>query len=187
MALITWFWYDAEYPCFIMKSLLKEWKSEIVICSGSLLKIEENFDCFYICNNGFFTISLIPKPRFKKRQPMFNLTPHIIYYLLITKIKFFHTFFKAIIKRSNRLYYSIILTEALWFFIKIIPLHTPCFRNSYIVLMPAHKVSFFDTCKFRDLIFVLALDKGNKRNFCEKIQKYIIHVISTSIPPNFRV
>ena len=150
-------------------------------------KKKKYFDRFYVRYNGFFTIPLIPKPRLKKRQPMFNLTPHIIYYLLITKIKFFHTFFNAIIKRSNRLNYSIILTGALWFFTKIIPLHTPCFRNSYIVLMPAHKVSFFDTCKFRDLLFLLALDKDNKRNFCAKIQKYIIHVISTSIPPNFRV
>ena len=118
---------------------------------------------------------------------MFNLTPHIIYYLLITKIKFFHTFFKAIIKRSNRLYYSIILTEALWFFIKIIPLHTPCFRNSYIVLMPAHKVSFFDIGLFHDLHFLLTLEEGKKGNFCTKFKKNIIHVISVSIPLNLRV
>ena len=48
--------------------------------------------------------------------------------------------------------------------------------------MPTQNVRFSDTRKFRDFHSLLALDKGKKRNLGAKLQKYIIHVISASIP-----
>ena len=38
--------------------------------------------------------------------------------------------------------------------------------------MPAHEVSFFDTWKFRDLLFLLALEDANKGNLGKASEVY---------------
>ena len=48
--------------------------------------------------------------------------------------------------------------------------------------MPAHEVSFFDTWKFRDLLFLLALEDANKGNLGKASEVYNAHYFSIYTP-----